>query len=98
MTRIKIFRELTSVPSQLAGIVAVVVPPLGLVAAVWLLWDRGVRPFDLVLLAGFYVACGLGITVGSARTYGSVWEVAPEAQDSGAPQTSPPQGVLDVGG
>ena len=52
MTRIKTVRERTSVPSQLAGIVAVVVPPLGLVAAIWLLWDRGVRPVDLVLLAG----------------------------------------------
>ena len=64
MTRIRTVRERTSVPSQLAGIVAVVVPPLGLVAAVWLLWDRGVPLVDLVLLAGFYVACGLGITVG----------------------------------
>ena len=69
MTRIKTVRERTSVPSQLAGIVAVVVPPLGLVAAVWLLWDRGVRPVDLVLLAGFYVACGLGITVGFHRLF-----------------------------
>jgi len=31
--KIKTVRERTSVPSQLAGIVAVVVPPLGLVAA-----------------------------------------------------------------
>ena len=69
MTRIKTVRERTSVPSQLAGIVAVVVPPLGLVAAVWLLWDRGVRPVDLGLLAGFYVACGLGITVGFHRLF-----------------------------
>ena len=69
MTRIKTVRERTSVPSQLAGIVAVVVPPLGLVAAVWLLWDRGVRPVDLVLLAVFYVACGLGITVGFHRLF-----------------------------
>ncbi len=69
MTRIKTVREWTSVPSQLAGIVAVVVPPLGLVTAVWLLWERGVRPVDLVLLAGFYVACGLGITVGFHRLF-----------------------------
>src|SRR5207344_3016103 len=69
MTRIKTVRERTSVPSQLVGIVAVVVPPLGLVAAVWLLWDRGVRPVDLVLLAGFYVACGLVITVGFHRLF-----------------------------
>ena len=69
MTRIKTVRERTSVPSRLAGIVAVVVPPLGLVAAVWLLWDRGVHPVDLVLLAVFYVACGLGITVGFHRLF-----------------------------
>jgi hypothetical protein len=37
MTRTKTVRKRTSVPSQLAGILAVVVPPLGLVAAVWLL-------------------------------------------------------------
>ena len=47
MTSIKTVREQTSVPSQLAGIVAVIVPPLGLVAAAWLLWNRGVRPVDL---------------------------------------------------
>ncbi len=51
MTRIKTVRERTSVPSQLAGIVAVVVPPLGLLAATWLLWDRGVRPVDLDISA-----------------------------------------------
>ena len=69
MTRIKTVRERTSLPSQLAGIVAVAVPPLGLAAAVWLLWDRGVRPLDLALLAVFYVACGLGITVGFHRLF-----------------------------
>ena len=69
MTKIKTVRERTSTPSQLAGIVAVVVPPLGLVAAVWLLWNRGMHPVDLVLLAGFYAACGLGITVGFHRLF-----------------------------
>ncbi len=39
--KIKTVRERTSVPSQLAEAVAVVVPPLGLVAAVWL---RSHRP------------------------------------------------------
>ena len=68
MTKIKTVRERTH-PSQLAGIVAVVVPPLGLVAAVWLLWNRGMHPVDLVLLAGFYAACGLGITVGFHRLF-----------------------------
>ena len=69
MTKIKTVRERTSTPSQLAGIVAVVVPPLGLVAAVWLLWNRGMHPVDLVLLAGFYAVCGLGITIGFHRLF-----------------------------
>ena len=43
MTRINTVRERTSIPSQLAGIVALVVPALGFVVATWLLWDRGVR-------------------------------------------------------
>ena len=67
--KIKTVRERTSKPSQLAGIVAVAVPPLGLVIAVWLLWNRGVHPVDLVLLAAFYAACGLGITVGFHRLF-----------------------------
>lgn len=69
MTRIKTVRERTTAASQFAGIVAVVVPPLGVVAAVSLFWNRGVRPVGLVLLAGFYVACGLGITVGFQRLF-----------------------------
>ena len=48
--RIRTVRERTSVPSRLLGAVAVVAPPLGLVAAGWLLWNRGIRPIDLVLL------------------------------------------------
>jgi stearoyl-CoA desaturase (delta-9 desaturase) len=67
--RIRTVRERTSVPSRLLGAVAVVAPPLGLVAAGWLLWNRGIRPIDLVLLVIFYVACGLGITVGFHRLF-----------------------------
>jgi hypothetical protein len=33
-----------------------------------------VRPVDLVLLAGFYMACGLGITVGFHRLLRDVYE------------------------
>lgn len=66
---IKTVRERTTLPSQLAGIVAVVVPPFGIAAAIWFLWNRGVHPVDLWLLLGFYVACGLGITVGFHRLF-----------------------------
>src|SRR4051794_33665079 len=67
MTRIKTVRERTSVGSQLAGVVAVGVPPVGLLAAALPPWNRGVHALALVLLAGFYLACGLGITVGFHR-------------------------------
>lgn len=66
---IRTVRERTSFPSQLAGIVAVAVPPLGVLSAMGLLWNVAVHPVDLVLLAVLYVACGLGITVGFHRLF-----------------------------
>lgn len=47
----------------------VVVPFLGLVAAVGLLWGRGVTWIELSLMLGMYVASGLGITVGYHRLF-----------------------------
>jgi stearoyl-CoA desaturase (Delta-9 desaturase) len=44
-----------------------VVPFLGVMAAVGLLWNSQVGPFDLALLAVAYVLCALGITVGFHR-------------------------------
>ena len=44
--------------------IAVVVPPLGLFAAMGLLWDVAFHWYDLVLLAGFYVICAFGTTIG----------------------------------
>jgi stearoyl-CoA desaturase (Delta-9 desaturase) len=49
------------------NLAAVVLPLLAFVAAVVLLWNRIVGWHDLVLLAVFYVATGLGITVGFHR-------------------------------
>lgn len=43
---------------------AVTIPLLGLVAAVVLLWGRGVDELHLGLLLGMYILTGLGITVG----------------------------------
>jgi stearoyl-CoA desaturase (delta-9 desaturase) len=62
-------RERTSFPSQLATLAAVVVPPLGVLAAAGLLWDTAFHAEDLVLLAGFYVVCAFGITVGFHRLF-----------------------------
>ncbi|MTV27123.1 acyl-CoA desaturase [Nitriliruptoraceae bacterium ZYF776] len=46
-----------------------IIPFLGLAAAVWLLWGNGISGVDVGLLAGFYVATGLGITVGFHRLF-----------------------------
>jgi stearoyl-CoA desaturase (delta-9 desaturase) len=50
--------------TNLAG---VVVPFLGLFAAVLLLWQRWVDLADLALLAGFYLLTAVGVTVGFHR-------------------------------
>src|SRR4051794_12339981 len=44
-----------------------VVPFLGVAAAIVLLWNSQVGPFDLALLAVAYLLCSLGITVGFHR-------------------------------
>ena len=62
-------RDETSFTSKVITFVAVVVPPLGTVAAAWGLWGIAIGPLDVVLFALFYVACGLGITVGYHRLF-----------------------------
>jgi stearoyl-CoA desaturase (Delta-9 desaturase) len=62
-------RARTSHVSQAVTLVAVLVPPLGLCCVMGLFWGVGFRLSDLVLGAVFYVACGLGITVGYHRYF-----------------------------
>jgi stearoyl-CoA desaturase (delta-9 desaturase) len=50
-------------------LVFVVVPFLGLILAITLLWGRGITWLELSLMAGMYVATGLGITVGYHRLF-----------------------------
>src|SRR5579862_2357682 len=45
----------------------VVLPFAGLIAAMWLLWGRGVGWADLGLAALFYLVTGFGVTVGFHR-------------------------------
>jgi len=45
----------------------VVVPFAGLIAAIWLLWGRGVGVADLGLAVLFYLVTGFGVTVGFHR-------------------------------
>ena len=62
-------RPRTSVPSRIVTLVAVIVPPLGVLVALTLLWGMAVRPVDVALLVGMYTLCGLGITVGYHRLF-----------------------------
>src|SRR3954463_3874384 len=50
-----------------ANLAGVVVPPVGIIVAVVLLWNRAVDATDLALLLGLYVITGLGVTVGFPR-------------------------------
>jgi stearoyl-CoA desaturase (delta-9 desaturase) len=44
-------------------------PLAGLGAALWLAWGHGVGLTDILLMAGLYVATGLGVTVGFHRCF-----------------------------
>ncbi len=59
----------TSIPSRVITLIAVIVPPLGVLSAMGLLWGVAVRPVDVAMLVVLYTACGLGITVGYHRLF-----------------------------
>ena len=59
----------TSRISQVVTLVAVVVPPLGLVSAMGLLWQVGFHWVDAALFAGLYVGCAFGTTIGFHRFF-----------------------------
>ncbi|MHB8691626.1 MAG: acyl-CoA desaturase [Solirubrobacteraceae bacterium] len=50
-----------------ANLLGVVVPPLGVIAAIVLLWNRAVDVRDLAVLAGMYLITAFGITIGFHR-------------------------------
>jgi stearoyl-CoA desaturase (delta-9 desaturase) len=54
---------------KIANLLAIVLPFAAMLVAIVLLWNRAVDWIDLGLLAGGYVACGLGITVGFHRLF-----------------------------
>jgi stearoyl-CoA desaturase (Delta-9 desaturase) len=62
-------RAHTSHVSQVVTLVAVLVPPMGLVSAMGLFWGVGFRLTDLVLFIALYVLTGLGTTVGYHRYF-----------------------------
>ena len=52
---------------KISMLVLTILPFVGLVAAVTLLWNEAVGWTDLVLFLGLYVVCGFGITIGYHR-------------------------------
>src|SRR3954454_1730884 len=62
-------RDRTSTISRVVTLVAVVVPPVGLLAAMGLLWDVAFHPIDAALFLFFYVVCAFGTTIGFHRYF-----------------------------
>ena len=52
---------------KISMLVLTILPFVGLIAAVTLLWNEAVGWTDLVLFLGLYVVCGFGITIGYHR-------------------------------
>lgn len=61
--------ERVALSVQIATIITIVVPLLGLVAAPFFLWGWGFSWLDFALLVGMYVLTAVGITVGFHRLF-----------------------------
>ncbi len=62
-------RPRTSRISQIVTLVAVVVPPLGVLAAMGVLWNVAFHWSDLLVMAALYVVCAFGTTIGFHRYF-----------------------------
>lgn len=62
-------RSHTSRVSQIVTVIAVVVPPLGLISAMGLLWGVAFHWADVALFAGLYIVCAFGTTIGFHRYF-----------------------------
>jgi stearoyl-CoA desaturase (delta-9 desaturase) len=51
------------------AVIFTVLPLVGVIAAMFLLWGRGITPLDFWLFLGFYLFTGLGVTVGYHRLF-----------------------------
>ncbi len=64
-------------------LIAVVVPPFGVLSAMGLLWGVAFNWLDLVLLVGLYVVCAFGTTIGFHRYFTHKgFETGPVAEGS----------------
>jgi stearoyl-CoA desaturase (delta-9 desaturase) len=62
-------RPRTSRISQVVTLLAVAVPPLGLLSAMGLLWGVAFHWVDAAVLVGMYVVCAFGTTIGFHRYF-----------------------------
>ena len=62
-------RPHTSRISQVVTLVAVIVPPLGVLAAMGVLWNVAFHWSDLLVMTALYVACAFGTTIGFHRYF-----------------------------
>jgi stearoyl-CoA desaturase (delta-9 desaturase) len=62
-------RARTTRSSQVVTLLAVVIPPLGLLSVAGVLWGVALSWVDVTLFASLYVLTGLGITVGYHRLF-----------------------------
>ena len=69
MVMVGTVRPQTSRVSQVVTLIAVVVPPLGLVLGMGLLWGIEFHWIDLALFGGLYVLCAFGTTIGFHRLF-----------------------------
>jgi len=67
--RVGTARPSTGRVSQVVTVVAVVVPALGLLCAMALLWGGAFRWVDLALFVGLYFLCAFGTTIGFHRYF-----------------------------
>jgi stearoyl-CoA desaturase (delta-9 desaturase) len=54
---------------KIVNLIGVSIPPLGLIAAIVLLWNRAVGPLELALMVSLYVVTCLGVTLGYHRMF-----------------------------
>jgi stearoyl-CoA desaturase (Delta-9 desaturase) len=54
---------------KIVNLIGVSVPPIGLIAAIVLLWNRAVGPLELALMVSLYVVTCLGVTLGFHRMF-----------------------------
>jgi stearoyl-CoA desaturase (delta-9 desaturase) len=63
---VQIFRQVSRA-DRISNLLAVVLPFVGVLVAIVLLWNRAVDAIDIGILVVMYVATGLGVTVGFHR-------------------------------